>query len=78
MSKGMPKLGYSNLYWTKEIARRNKKTIVLKENLEEPTEIPMESLEEKILSNVDREQVKILSDKICPNDLTSTENKVIL
>ena len=78
MSKGMPKLGYSNLYWTKEIARRNKKTIVLKENLEEPTEIPMESLEEKILSNVDREQVKVLSDKICPNDLTSTENKVIL
>ena len=78
MSKGMPKLGYSSLYWTKEIARRNKKTIVLKENLEEPTEIPMESLEEKILSNVDREQVKILSDKICPNDLTSTENKVIL
>ena len=78
MSKGMPKLGYSNVYWTREIARRNKKAIVLKENLEEPTEIPMETLEEKILSNVDREQVKILSDKICPNDLTSTENKVIL
>lgn len=80
MSVGRPQLGYSNLYWTNKITRQAKRYASQREEeiLEEPQAIPLQTLEEKLFENIDREQIKILSDIFCPNDLTTSENKVIL
>lgn len=78
MSVGRPQLGYSNLYWTNKITREAKQYASQKEELEEPQAIPLQTLEEKLFENIDREQIKTLSDIFCPNDLTDTTEEVIL
>ena len=76
MNNGRPKLGHSNLYWTK-IDRKNRNKVNIK-NLEE------EILEEPIAMNpieydlIDRIQLKSLSDNFCPPDLTKVKPSVIL
>jgi hypothetical protein len=80
MSVGRPQLGYSNLYWTNKITREAKQYASQREEeiLEEPQAIPLQTLEEKLFENIDREQIKTLSDIFCPNDLTDTTEEVIL
>jgi len=69
MSMGRPKLGYSNLHWTRKIAREQETKSVLREEiLDEP--VIIEVLEKKVLSNIDRIQVSRLSDIFCPPRLT--------
>lgn len=69
MSNGRPSLGYSNLYWTKKIAREQRQNVSVQEEiLEEP--IVLETLEEKVFSNIDRIQISKLSDTFCPPRLT--------
>ena len=69
MSNGRPSLGYSNLYGTKKITREQRQNVSIEEEiLEEP--IALETLEEKVFSNIDRIQVSKLSDTFCPPRLT--------
>ena len=69
MSNGRPSLGYSNLYWTKKITREQRQNVSIEEEiLEEP--VALETLEEKVFSNIDRIQVSKLSDTFCPPRLT--------
>ena len=69
MSNGRPSLGYSNLYWTKKITREQRQNVSIEEEiLEEP--IVLETLEEKVFSNIDRIQISKLSDTFCPPRLT--------
>ena len=69
MSNGRPSLGYSNLYWTKKITREQRQNVSIEEEiLEEP--IALETLKEKVFSNIDRIQVSKLSDTFCPPRLT--------
>tara|TARA_B100002019_G_C21247217_1_gene589046 strand:+ start:1535 stop:1801 length:267 start_codon:yes stop_codon:yes gene_type:complete len=69
MSNGRPSLGYSNLYWTKKITREQRQSVSIEEEiLEEP--IALETLEEKVFSNIDRIEISKLSDTFCPPRLT--------
>ncbi len=79
MKNGRPKLGYSSLYWAKlDKSRRRSPVIIEEEVLSEPVVIPLEGLEEKILMNSEREQLKNLSDTFCPADLTRLGEQAIL
>tara|TARA_R110002012_G_scaffold79145_2_gene201601 strand:- start:508 stop:696 length:189 start_codon:yes stop_codon:yes gene_type:complete len=62
MSNGMPKLGYSNLYWSKVKRKKSKKAIILQEEILEEA-VVIDSLE---VSLVDKLQLQTLSDKKCP------------
>ena len=74
MSIGRPKLGYSNLHWTRKIIREQQDKISLQEEiLEEP--VVIQTLEEKILCNTDRAQISKLSDIFCPPRLTKTSKQ---
>ena len=69
MSNGRPTLGYSNLYWTRKITREQRQNISSQEEiLEEP--IVLETLEQKVFSNIDKIQISKLSDTFCPPRLT--------
>ena len=69
MNNGRPRLGYSNLYWTKKIIREQQSNIVLSEEiLDEP--VILETLEDKVFKNIDRIQISKLSDSFCPPRLT--------
>lgn len=79
MNVGRPQLGYSNLYWTRKITREAISYASQKEELEEPQAIPLQTLEEKLFDNTDREQIKTLADIFCPNnDLTDRTEEIIL
>ena len=69
MSNGRPSLGYSNVYWTRKITREQQDKVVLSEEvLDEP--VILETLEDKVLKNIDRIQISKLSDSFCPPHLT--------
>ena len=75
MSNGRPNLGYSNVYWTRQITR--KAIAYAKENhveevLEEPISIPIMTLEDKVAKNNDRIDVKTIG-----HFLSSTFDKTI-
>ena len=79
MKNGRPKLGFSSLYWVKlDQSRRRPPVIIEEEILAEPVTIALEGLEEKILMNNEREQLKNLSDTFCPADLTRLSEQAIL
>ena len=74
MSMGRPKLGYSNLHWTRKITREQKnKTSFQEEILDEP--VVVQTLEDKILSNTERIQISKLSDIFCPPSLTKASKQ---
>ena len=76
---GRPKLGYSNLHWVKLDQSRPRPSVIIEEEvLSEPVIIPLVGLEEKILMNSEREQLKNLSDTFCPADLTRLGEQAIL
>lgn len=62
MSNGMPKLGYSNLYWSKVKRKKPKKATILQEEILEEAVV----IESMGTSLVDKLQLQTLSDKKCP------------
>ena len=71
---GRPKIGVSNVYWSKIDRKRRQATTPPKpEELEDP--IVVDTME---LDLVDRIQVKSLADNFCPPDLTKAKQPVIL
>lgn len=73
MSNGRPNLGYSNVYWTRQITRKAiayAKENYVEEVLEEPIPLPIMTLEDKVAKNNDRIDVSRLSDTFCPPRLT--------
>ena len=79
MKNGRPNLGYSNLHLVKLDHRRRRSPVIIEEEvLSEPVVIPLDGLEEKILMNSEREQLKKLSDTFCPADLTRLGEQAIL
>ncbi len=69
MSKGRPRLGYSNLYWTNKIIRdQQNKLSSQQEVLDDP--VILETIEDKVFNNIDRIQISKVSDNFCPPRLT--------
>ena len=74
MKNGRPKIGVSNVYWTKIDRKQQKKAVSpTEELLEDP--IVIDTME---LDLMDKIQLKQYSDKICPPDLTKVGQPVIL
>jgi hypothetical protein len=81
MSSSRPNLGYSNMFWTKQITRKAiifAQSVQEEEQLEAPIVLPITILEEKTYENIDRAQIKALADTFCPPRLTKPNDKVIL
>jgi hypothetical protein len=65
MNPARPKLGYSNVYWTKKITRRAKAFVEKQEE---------EELEEPVIVEAMSDRIKslITSDTFCPPHLTNS------
>ena len=80
MSNGRPNLGYSNVYWTRQITRKAiayAKESHVEEVLDDPISIPIITLEDEVAKSIDKIDLSKLSDTFCPTHLTKPNDKVI-